>query len=429
MKKIIIGFLVLSLKLAAQQNQNDPGFKLNQYFSALTNLKNFNGNVLVIKDDKTLLDATYNIPNQPENLKVNKDSKFIIASVSKVFIKFSILKLAEQNKLSLSDKLSKFIPDFPEGDKITVEQLMYHRSGLPRELTDYEKYDNLTLAKVVELSKKEELQFEPNTNTLYSNVGYFLLHYIINVTAKEGYPAFTQNLLAQMQLKNTGEYNDKAALQNFAWGFNVEKGKAVPTPKKAINSFETGNYYSTMADVYSFSREMLSGKTLDKTLALKMFGPDSTLIQAGGRPGYRSYFYKNLKTKVCFIFLSNYTDMPIQEVTADVINILDNKPYEIPHPINRTKIPLTEEILTRYIGRYVLDADHHKVFTFQIENGSLLVAENDEEKIELSPDTETTFFDDPQSKDGYVFTLNPETGKYDLTIITTGLKLTAKLLQ
>ncbi len=107
---------------------------------------------------------------------------------------------------------------------------------------------------------------------------------------------------------------------------------------------------------------------------------------------------------------------------------MDHKPYEIPHAINRINVTLPEEVLKRYIGKYALDADYTKVFTIRLENGKLYAAENNEEKTELNPDTETTFFDDPHSKDGYIFTLNHETGKYDLTIISTGLKLTTKRL-
>ena len=97
--------------------------------------------------------------------------------------------------------------------------------------------------------------------------------------------------------------------------------------------------------------------------------------------------------------------------------------------INRTKVNVADTLLTQYIGRFTLDTDHHKIYIVQLENGLLYVTENNEEKIEITPDTQTTFFDDPQSKDGYVFTLNPQTGKYDLTIIAEGLQLTTKRLQ
>ncbi|RXM54928.1 hypothetical protein, partial [Chryseobacterium sp. CH1] len=57
-----------------------------------------------------------------------------------------------------------------------------------------------------------------------------------------------------------------------------------------------GNYVSTTDDLYSFSQQLILGKNLRKDLVLIMFGKDSQLVQAGGRPGYRAYYYQNLKS-------------------------------------------------------------------------------------------------------------------------------------
>jgi CubicO group peptidase (beta-lactamase class C family) len=419
--------LLFSIGVFGQVKENNLTHKLDEYFTALTNLKNFNGNVLISKHGQILLDKTYNIVGETDSLKITRDSKFIIASVSKVFIKFSILKLVELKKLQLTDKLNKFIPDFPNGEKITIEQLMHHQSGLPRELTNKEAYDSLSLPKTVELAKLEKLQFEPGTQTLYSNVGYFLLHYIIDKTSSNGYLAFIQNeIFKKMKLNNTFEFNSTKSVPKFAYGFDNENGKVIPTSKKNINRFETGNYLSTISDLYSFSEQILSGKALKKSLALQMFGQDSVLIQAGGRSGYRAYFYKNLKTDVTFIFVSNYTDIPIQEATADIINILDNKPYEVPHKINRVEIQLSTETQKKYTGNFALEADLTQTFSIEIIDNKLFYIEPNGEKSELHPDSENTFFEIPTTKDGYIFTLNQQTNQYDLTIISTGLKLKVK---
>ena len=430
MKKTTIFILLLLTTVLFGQVKNDSlSFKLNQYFSALTDIKNFNGNVMISKDGQLLLDETYNMKGENEGLKVTKESRFIIASVSKVFIKYSILKLVELKKIALNDKLSKFVPDFPNGDKITIEQLMNHQSGLPRELTDYEKYDNLFLSKIVMLAKLEKLQFEPGSQTLYSNVGYFLLHYIIDKSSDEGYLAFIdKEIFRKMKLKNTAEFNSAKSVPNFVYGFQNENGKIIPTSKTDINRFETGNYFSTISDLYSFTQQAFTGRFLKKELALKMFGKDGVLVQAGGRPGYRAYLYKNLKTKVDFVFVSNYTDIPIQEMTTDIINIIANKPYEIPHVINRQKISLAEDILKRYVGKFALEADQTQMFDIQLINGELFIVEKGSDRTEILPDTETTFFDKPDSKDGYVFSYNEQTKKYDLTLISTGLKLKTKRL-
>ncbi|MEO8515353.1 MAG: serine hydrolase domain-containing protein [Flavobacterium sp.] len=431
MKKLALFILLLTTTTFFGQVKNDSlSFKLDQYFTALTDMKNFNGNVMISKDGQVLLDKTYNMKGENDSLKVKKESRFIIASVSKVFIKYSILKLVELKKITLNDKLSKFIPDFPNGDKITIEHLMHHQSGLPRELTDYEKYDNLSLTKIVGLAKAEKLQFEPGAQTLYSNVGYFLLHYIIDKTSNKGYLAFIEKEIFQkMKLKNTTEFNAAKSIPNFVYGFQNDNGKVVSTPKTYINRFETGNYFSTISDLYSFSKQAFTGKFLDKKLVLELFGKDSTLIQAGGRPGYRAYFYKNLKTSVDFIFVSNYTDIPIQEMTVDIVNIIDHKPYEIPHVINRQKINITDAVLSRYVGKFALEADISEVFSIQLIDNKLFVVYEGEDKAEISPDTETTFFNKPNSKDGYVFSFNEQTKAYELTVISTGMKLKAKRLK
>lgn len=419
-----------STGMSGQTKKDSLTYKLNEYFSALTGLKNFNGNVIVSKQGRVLLDKTFNIAGEAGGLKVTRDSKFIIASVSKVFIKFSILKLVELSKIQLTDRLNKFIPDFPNGEQITIEHLIHHQSGLPRELTNIANYDNLSLSKIVELSKLEKLQFQPGTQTLYSNVGYFLLHHIIDKTSSNGYLAFMQGeIFNKMKLKNTIEVNSAKLVPKFAIGFDNENGKIIPAAKENINKFETGNFLSTAGDLYDFSKQILSGAPLKKSLAIQLFGQDSILVQAGGRPGYRAYFYMNLKTGVTFIFVSNYTDIPIQEMTADIVKILENKPYEVPHKINRKAIEVAPEILKKYAGKFALEADDTQTLTIQLIDNKLYEVETNGEKTELYADSEYTFFISPSNKDGYIFTINQETDKYDLTIISTGLKLKTKRIE
>lgn len=417
----------LAIGVFGQEKKDNLSYKLDEYFTALTSLKNFNGNVIVSKGGHILLNKTYNIVGETDSLKVKRDSKFIIASVSKVFIKFSILKLVELKRLQLTDRLNKFVPDFPSGDKITIEQLIHHQSGLPRELKNKDAYNSLSLSKIVELAKLEKLQFEPGSQTLYSNVGYFLLHYIIDKSSSNGYLAFIQNeIFNKMKLNNTLEFNSTKSVPKFALGFDNENGKLIPTSINEIRKAETGNYLSTIGDLYSFSQQILLGKALKKSLAIEMFGHDSIVNQSGGRSGYRSYFYKNLKTDVTFIFLSNYTDIPFQEVTTDVINILNNKSYEVPHKINRVEIQISTETLKKYTGKFALEADLTQTFSIHLTGNKLFQVDANGDKFQLHPDSENTFFESPTTRDGFIFTLNQQTNQYDLTIVSGGIKLKMK---
>ncbi|OOG19333.1 hypothetical protein BWD42_05185 [Sphingobacterium sp. CZ-UAM] len=404
--------------------------QLNEYFTALTKLKQFNGNLVVVKDRNPFFKATYNIPDGPNELKIKKESKFIIASVSKVFVKYGILKLVQQNKIALNDKLSKFFPGFADGDKITVKHLMHHQSGLPREIKDYEKFDKISGPQLIELAKKEQLLFEPGTKTLYSNIGFLLLHNIIERISDHGYLSFIQQeIFNPMKLRNTSEYNDQSVFKNFAPGFENDEGKIIKSTSTSLDRFETGNYLSTISDLYKFSQTAFNGEHLPRDLSNELFDENDILAQAGGRPGYRAYFYKNKKSGYDFIFLSNYTDMPFQSITADVVKILDGKPYEIPKRIERKAITISSDKLQKYEGKYVLEVDNNQYFMISSKNGALDVIDNAGEITTFYPDSEFTFFQDASSKDGLVFEFDSSTGNPKLTIISSGLFLKTNRLK
>ena len=92
------------------------------------------------------------------------------------------MKLQENNLLSVDDKLSKFIPDFPRGDEVTIHHLLTHTSGIH----SYTSKDNfignvtktITPDSLVSLIKKDPYDFGPGERMLYNNSGYFLLGYI-----------------------------------------------------------------------------------------------------------------------------------------------------------------------------------------------------------------------------------------------------------
>ena len=96
-------------------------------------------------------DRAWQVPNSLQ-------TRFQIASLSKPMTAAAILLLAEERKLSLEDKLSKFVPDFPNGDKITVEELLTHYSGLgdASAQPDYNEWSRFpqTTAALVERAKK-----------------------------------------------------------------------------------------------------------------------------------------------------------------------------------------------------------------------------------------------------------------------------------
>lgn len=427
---ILLFSLVWIYSLSAQSSRDGFSDKLDEYFKALTEINHFNGNVLVAKDDNILLEKTYNMNNVPKEMSVFRNSRFIIASVSKLFIKYSILKLSEQKKLKLTDPLSKFIPDFPNGKRITIEHLLNHQSGLPRELNEDGINAEISLENIVALSRQESLLFEPGTKTQYSNVGYFILHYIINVCSDVGYFTFIdEEIFKGLNLHQTTEYTTKKRHSNLASGYEKKKGEVVKVPLDLNHKAETGNYISSLDDLYKFSKQLELETIAHSMTGEYMFKKDSCIIQAGGRPGYRAYYYQNLKTKCTFIFLANYSDVPVQEISDAIVNILERKPYAVPENQTKKEIKVAMETLQEYIGKYMLEADQKQIFEVKIKNDHIIIVNTDGESSVLIPFTENAFFEQPSSDETYSFIKNNETNAYDLIITTEGINLKAKRME
>lgn len=139
-----------------------------------------------------LADVEQNIPNSPE-------TKFMIGSITKQFTAMLVMQLVERGVLSLNDKLSQFLPSFPGeiGDKITIEMLLSHRSGLPFP-EGIERYYYATkkddfLQEFVKQLNEEGLRFEPGDGYGYSNAGYFILGLIIEQVTGKTYEAYSKN--------------------------------------------------------------------------------------------------------------------------------------------------------------------------------------------------------------------------------------------
>jgi CubicO group peptidase (beta-lactamase class C family) len=128
MKKNLILILVLFLQHSCFA-QNEAA-SIDTLLNAYNRLSQFNGSALVAKNGTILLNKGYGYRNAETGVKNDPNSIFQLGSVTKQFTSAVILKLQSQNKLSVSDKLSKYFPDYPKGDSITIKELLTHTSGI-----------------------------------------------------------------------------------------------------------------------------------------------------------------------------------------------------------------------------------------------------------------------------------------------------------
>src|SRR5919201_952825 len=122
-----------------------------------------------------LFTAGYAQINAAEKKPLTAANRFRIASITKMFTAVMILQLVEEGKLKLTDTLDKFFPQVPNAKKITIEQMLWHRSGIPnvrRDQATWKPGASVTKDEILALIVKGTPEFEPDTKNSYSNSGY-----------------------------------------------------------------------------------------------------------------------------------------------------------------------------------------------------------------------------------------------------------------
>src|ERR1700722_17274681 len=98
--------------------------KIDEYLIHQEKIERFNGAVLIVKKDQVLLDKGYGYANFEHMVPITSKTIFRIASITKPFTALAIMQLHEQKLLHVQDTLNKYIPDYPQGDKITIHHLL-----------------------------------------------------------------------------------------------------------------------------------------------------------------------------------------------------------------------------------------------------------------------------------------------------------------
>ena len=237
----------------------------------------FMGSVLVAEKGKVVFAKGYGLADVEKNIPNTPDTKFMIGSITKQFTAMLITQLVEKGKLKLYNTISDFIPEFPRdiGDKITVEMLLCHSSGLilPEGI---EKYYYATskeewLQEYLKQLSEEGLRFEPGKSYGYSNGGYFILGLIIEkVTGKNYEEVLTEQILKPLGMTQTGCDRKGSVLENRAISYRKLPDRYI-TWNEEINSYDPavwgfgcGNLYSTVVDLFKFSKALSTNQLLSK---------------------------------------------------------------------------------------------------------------------------------------------------------------------
>ena len=438
-----IYFIFLSASVQFSYAQNTA--KLEEVLDIYTRQYKFNGVALVAHKGKILLHKGYGWRKVADSSHNNLDCIFQIGSITKQFTTTLILKLQEEKKLSVKDKLSKYFPDYPKGDSITLSHLMTHTSGI-YSYTDDQEFMNKEVAKpasrekMIALFKNKPSEFSPGTKWNYSNSAYMLLGYIIEDVTKMPYEkAVRKYIFNKAGMNNSGfDFTHLNHPDRAVGYFRLNGDGNLPAPiVDSSVSFAAGAIYSTSGDLYRWFQAMQRNAIISEksttaawTPVLNKYGygwvmdtiaGQLTIGHSGGIHGFTSNMVSNFADSTTVILLNNFGTGSLPAITSHLYAILYNKPYELPH--DRTAISLTEEKLKEYTGVYELTPQ--LIIHINLEGGKLIGAPDGQEPLQLHPEKEDFFFlkeIDAQVK----FTRNERNEITAMTLYQNGQEMTGK---
>jgi CubicO group peptidase (beta-lactamase class C family) len=424
-KTLATAFLLIFLfhfsALAAQQKNDTSALskKIDEYITSAFKLGKFNGTVLVAQKGEIMLEKGYGWRNFATRTLNDSNSVFQIGSLTKPFTAMVILKLQEEGKLSVSDRLNKFFPKQAGADEITIQNLPDHTSGLNNYTDVIGPEDSAIIShpvsqhQVIDLFDKRPPSFKPGSKFEYCNSGYFLLGVIIEkLTGMLYEQAVGKLLLTPLHMDQTGFDFIKLRSASKATGY-LAPDTLKPEPAVLMDStvtYAAGAIYSTTGDLYKWAKAIAKGEILSKSSWDEAFTPhlehygdgwwidtlfgQKYITHSGGLQGFMSNFMYYPDKDITIILLNNFGNYggSLSDINTGISAILLGRPYSLYE--KHAEINADKTLLRQYAGTYRFNADHQLIVSFK-DDKLFVEASNPNDKlpqVELHATSESRFY-------------------------------------
>lgn len=363
MKKYIYVFFILfvisSTVLLAQTTAEKIDLLISQY----NENRLFNGSALVSDNFETVFKKGYGLANMEWNIPNTPDTKFRIGSVTKQFTSMLIMQLVEKGEIKLDGKITDYLPYYRKdtGDKVTIELLLTHSSGIPSYTSreDFGEKVSRKFYKPDDFVKEYcsgDLEFEPGSQFLYNNSGYFILGAIIEkVTGMTYEEALKKNILEPLGMKDTGYDWSEVIVMKRAAGYDKNFSGYKNTPYVDMSlPYSAGSLYSTVEDILIWDKALQTDKLLSNKWKEELFKPRAdafggkyafgwilqkkkigseefdVVTHGGSINGFNTINYIVPKKGQAVILFSNASAAPLNEMADKIIDILNGEEVKPP---------------------------------------------------------------------------------------------------
>ena len=284
----------------------------------------FNGVALVTDEGEIILHKGYGVSDRKNNKHVTLGDRFYIGSITKQFTAVLILKLQDQNVLSIEDPISKYLPEFNPSK-------------------DYSEKEMINLIKT-------PLVFESGIKWNYSNSGYYLLGIISEKVSKKSYgELMEENIFTPLQMNNTA-FDTLWLKNNIAKGYWRTINGFSPMPKYSLHTlFASGGIYSTAEDLYKWDKALYGNQLLSDASKEILFSPFlfdyacgwyvkkgideegnyfERHFHGGMIKGYHTFILRRIPSKQLIVLLDNSYSQEIQDIKNRIWSALIKEPIK-----------------------------------------------------------------------------------------------------
>ena len=327
------------------------------------------GSVALSYDGQNIYAKAIGYADVETDKKATPETKYRVGSITKMFTSSLIFMAVENGKLTLNKTIDSYFPKIKNASKITIGNLLNHRSGIHNFTSreDYQKWDTeaKTKEELLKIIEEGDSVFEPNSKAEYSNSNYVLLTFILEETFENPYSELIdEKIITPLGLKDTyvgsqikvteHEANSYAYAKN--WEKKTETDMSIPLGAGAIVSNPKNLNLFVEA---LFAEKLISKESLDEMKTISD-GYGMGIFQVpfydkkgyghnGGIDGFTSVLGYFPEDKLSVALTSNGNRYANNDIIIALLSAFYGKPFEVPE---FKSITLTAEDLDKYLGVY-----------------------------------------------------------------------------
>jgi len=409
MKKALLILLAFVVTLPVMAQNEGAKFRkidslLNYYYAN----KKFMGAVSIREKNQVVFEKAYGFADVSNKMPAANDTKYKVGSITEMFTSAIVFQLIEEKKLTLQTKLKEFFPKIKNADKITIEAMLNHKSGI-YDLTNDANFDQSktklqTRKDILDRLYSHEPALAPDSLAQVSSSNYLLLGYIIqDITKKTFKENVTQRIIKPAGLTHTQYFNKINTKKNEALSYAFADGhweKETEIHETIVGA--SGGLQSTPGDLTKFIKALYDGKLIKPESLAEMTKIDNGIGKGvfnfmfaerkftgrnGNIEGFRSVVGYYPKEQLGFSLILNGENTNFNDLVLGILSCYYKLPYRFP---DFTSVNVSDNILKSYEGYYT-----NKNLPFKIEikvvDGRLRVHADEQGTFYLVPKSTTEF--------------------------------------